>query len=44
VTAAGLALPWVFRALRLGQVFLPMHPPFAVAGAVKAERAGAQNV
>jgi len=32
VTAAGLALPWVFHALRLGHVFLPMYLPI-LAGA-----------
>jgi hypothetical protein len=32
VTAAGLALPWVFHALRLGHVFLPMYLPL-LAGA-----------
>jgi hypothetical protein len=30
VTAAGLALPWVFHALRLGHVFLPMYLPLLV--------------
>jgi hypothetical protein len=32
VTAAGLALPWVFHTLRLGHVFLPMYLPL-LAGA-----------
>jgi hypothetical protein len=32
VTAAGLALPWVFHARRLGHVFLPMYLPL-LAGA-----------
>lgn len=32
VAAAGLALPWVFHALRLGHVFLPMYLPI-LAGA-----------
>lgn len=32
VTAAGLALPWAFHALRLGHVFLPMYLPL-LAGA-----------
>lgn len=32
VTAAGLALPWIFHALRLGHVFLPMYLPL-LAGA-----------
>jgi hypothetical protein len=32
VTAAGLALPWVFHGLRLGHVFLPMYLPL-LAGA-----------
>lgn len=32
VTAAGLALPWVFHVLRLGHVFLPMYLPL-LAGA-----------
>ncbi len=32
VTAAGLALPWVFHALRVGHVFLPMYLPL-LAGA-----------
>lgn len=32
VTAAGLALPWVFHVLRLGHLFLPMYLPL-LAGA-----------
>ena len=32
VTAAGLSLPWIFHALRLGHVFLPMYLPL-LAGA-----------
>lgn len=32
VTAAGLALPWVFHALRVGHVFLPTYLPL-LAGA-----------
>lgn len=32
VTAVGLALPWVFHAIRLGHVFLPMYLPL-LAGA-----------
>ncbi len=30
VTAAGLALPWVFHALHVGHVFLPMYLPLLV--------------
>ena len=32
VTAAGLALPWVFHALRVGHVFLPMYLPLLAGG------------
>jgi hypothetical protein len=45
VTAAGLALPWVFHALRLGHVFLPMYLPL-LAGAfvLKPRTAAAASV
>jgi len=41
VTAAGLALPWVFHALRLGHVFLPMYLPLLVGAFVLRPRTAA---
>jgi hypothetical protein len=41
VTAAGLALPWVFHALRLGHVFLPMYLPLLAGAFVLKPRSAA---
>jgi hypothetical protein len=41
VTAAGITLPWVFHALRLGHVFLPMYLPLFVGAFVLRPRTAA---